>query len=187
MSLLAVTDLALPGLKLLVPRVFSDERGRFVETWNRARMREHGLDLDFVQDNQSLSTETGTIRGLHFQAPPHAQGKLVRVIVGAVRDVVVDLRHSSPAFGRHIAVELSAEGGEQLWVPEGFAHGFVTLQPGTIVAYKVTRPYAPEADGGVAFDDPALAIDWGLDPAAARLSAKDRRHPRLADLPVLFS
>ena len=143
-------------------------------------------DVDFVQDNYSLSRPSGTVRGLHMQSPPSAQNKLVRVLRGRILDVVVDLRRSSPTFGRHVAVELSSENGRQLWVPIGFAHGFVTLEPDTEVAYKVTGFYDKLCDLGLRWDDPALRIDWRVDPAKAVLSDKDREHPLLADLPAIF-
>jgi dTDP-4-dehydrorhamnose 3,5-epimerase len=141
-----------------------------------------GIDIDFVQDNHSLSATVGTLRGLHFQSPPCAQDKLVRVTRGRILDVAVDIRTASPTFGKHVAVELSAANWKQLLVPVGFAHGFVTLEPDTEVQYKVSAPYSPENDHGLAFDDPALGIDWGLPAAALTLSDKDRKHPRLAEM-----
>jgi len=140
-----------------------------------------GVDLDFVQDNQSVSGPVGTVRGLHYQSPPHAQDKLVRVARGAILDVAVDVRVGSPQYGRWVAVELSAENARQLLVPKGFLHGFVTLQPETMVLYKTTDTYAPDCDGAVHFADPDLGIDWGIDPAQAVLSDKDTRAPRFAD------
>jgi dTDP-4-dehydrorhamnose 3,5-epimerase len=139
-----------------------------------------------VQENQSLSVSAGTVRGLHFQSPPRAQGKLVRVVAGEIIDVAVDIRRGSPGRGKVVAERLSADNGHQLWVPPGFAHGFVTLVPNTVVVYKVTDYYSPEHDKGLAWDDPVLGIDWGIDPSAAVLSPKDRTHPRLADLPDYF-
>jgi dTDP-4-dehydrorhamnose 3,5-epimerase len=182
--LFAPTTLA--GVVIFTPRRHGDARGFFVETYNRATFRDNGIDLEFVQDNHSLSATTGTLRGLHFQLHPRAQAKLVRVIRGAILDVAVDIRHGSPTFGQHVAVELSAANGRQLLVPVGCAHGFVTLEPDTEVVYKVTDLYSPEHDRGLAFDDPALAIAWPLPPEGPTLSAKDRTHPRLADLPVCF-
>jgi dTDP-4-dehydrorhamnose 3,5-epimerase len=166
-------ETAIPGVIRFTPRRFGDARGHFVETWNRRTLAAAGVDADFVQDNQSYSAQAGTVRGLHFQAPPHAQGKLVRVLNGAVLDVAVDARSGSPTYGRWVAEELSAETGAQLWVPRGFLHGFVTLQPDTVVAYKVDGYYDRASDGAVRFDDPDLAIDWGVDAAAAVLSDKD--------------
>jgi len=182
-----VEAFAPPGLVAVTPRKFGDARGFLSETWSRRRFAACGIDVDFVQDNHSHSAPAGTIRGLHFQVPPHHQGKLVRVVRGAVLDVVVDLRRGSPAFGRPVAVELSAENWRQLYVPPGFAHGFCTLLPDTEVVYRMTSYYAPEADRGIAFDDPDLAIEWPVEPAAAVLSDKDRRHPRLRDLGPIFS
>jgi dTDP-4-dehydrorhamnose 3,5-epimerase len=169
----------LPDVKVIVPRRFGDARGYFCETWNARRMAEAGLDHAFCQDNESLSAEAGTLRGLHYQAPPFAQTKLVRVVRGAVLDVAVDARRGSPAYGRWVAVRLSAERGEQILVPRGFLHGFVTLEPATLVAYKVDAGYDAAADGSVAWDDPDLGIDWGT--ARPVLSAKDAAAPRFAD------
>jgi len=177
----------IPEVLLVSPKRFGDQRGFFSETWNRRAFAEAtGVTDDFVQDNHSLSGETGVVRGLHFQSPPHAQGKLVRVSRGSVVDVAVDIRVGSPTFGRHVARTLSAENWQQLWVPAGFAHGFCTLEPDTEVQYKVTGYYAPDNDHGLAFDDPALGIDWPVNPAGAILSDKDRKHPRLSDLPEYF-
>ncbi len=169
---------ALPGVLILTPRRFSDDRGWFAETWNRRTMAEAGLDLDFVQDNHSLSQTAGTLRGLHYQAPPHAQAKLVRVVRGAVLDVAVDARRGSATFGRWTGAELSAGNGRQLLIPQGFLHGFVTRAPNTEVQYKCTDYYARDADGSVAWD--SVGIDWGLtgDPV---LSDKDRAAPRFGD------
>ena len=180
--MLSVEETAIPAVKIVTPKKFGDHRGFFSETWNRAAFAEAGLDLDFVQDNQSLSAPVGTLRGLHFQSPPFAQDKLVRVTRGRILDVAVDIRASSPTFGKHVAVELSAENWKQLLVPVGFAHGFVTLEPDTEVLYKVTAPYAPQNDRGLAFDDPALGIDWRLPLSGLTLSDKDRKHPCLAEM-----
>lgn len=144
------------------------------------------MNAQFVQDNQSLSREKGVIRGLHYQVEPRAQGKLVRVVRGAIFDVAVDIRQGSPHFGRHVAVTLSAENWSQLWIPVGFAHGFCTLEPDTEVIYKVTDYYAPECDRGIAFDDPALGIAWPVPAGAATLSDKDRKNPTLAELGQQF-
>lgn len=178
---------ALPGVVIVTPARFGDHRGFFSESWSRRVMAGHGMDLDFVQDNHSLSAQTGTVRGLHFQTPPHAQDKLVRCGRGALLDVAVDIRHGSPTYGQHIAVELSAENGRQLLVPKGFAHGFVTLQPDTEIVYKCTDYYAPDCDAGLRWNDPAVGIDWGVSDAAAVLSDKDAAAPLLADLPVYFT
>ncbi|WP_353184931.1 dTDP-4-dehydrorhamnose 3,5-epimerase [Bosea sp. (in: a-proteobacteria)] len=185
--MILVENSALPDVKIVTPRRFGDHRGFFCETWSRKAFAEAGIDLDFVQDNHSLSAAAGTLRGLHFQSPPAAQDKLVRCTRGRIRDVAVDIRRSSGTFGKHVAVELSAENGRQLLVPAGFAHGFVTLEPDTEVQYKVTAPYAPENDEGLAFDDPALGIDWGLPAEALTLSDKDRKHPRLSELLPFFA
>jgi len=171
---------------LLSPPRFHDERGFFSETYNAADLRAIGITDPFVQDNHSLSLAKGTIRGLHFQIPPRAQGKLVRVVRGAILDVAVDIRHNSPTFGQHVAVELSAENWNQLWIPPGFAHGFCTLEPCTEVLYKVTDYYSPAHDRGLAFDDPDLGIPWPVRPEDAILSEKDRSHPPLRDLPTYF-
>jgi dTDP-4-dehydrorhamnose 3,5-epimerase len=181
-----IERLAIPEVLIIKPRRFGDHRGFFSETWNRAAFREAGIDLDFVQDNHSLSAETGTLRGLHFQTPPRAQDKLVRVVRGAILDVAVDIRVGSPTYGKWVAAEISAEAWNQILVPKGFAHGFCTLTPDTEVLYKVTDLYAPDCDKGLAWDDPDLAIDWPVTPDKAVLSDKDRRHPRLADLPEAF-
>jgi len=184
--MLSVEDTTIPAVRIVTPKKFGDHRGFFSETWNRKAFAEAGLDLDFVQDNQSLSAPVGTLRGLHFQSPPYAQDKLVRVTRGRILDVAVDIRASSASFGRHVAVELSAANWKQLLVPAGFAHGFVTLEPDTEVLYKVTAPYAPQNDHGLAFDDPALGIDWRLPFSELTLSDKDRKHPRLVELPHYF-
>lgn len=178
--------LGIDGPLVLAMRRFADARGAFVETYSRRDFVAIGIADEFVQDNQSLSVKAGTVRGLHFQLPPVPQAKLVRVLRGRILDVAVDLRAHSPSFGRHVAVELSAENGLMLYVPVGFAHGFVTREPNTEVAYKVTAFYSPECDRGVAWDDPELGIPWEVDPAEAVLSDKDRRWPRLADLAPCF-
>jgi dTDP-4-dehydrorhamnose 3,5-epimerase len=170
-----VRTLALPGLILLTPRRFSDARGYFVETYNETTFRAAGISTHFVQDNLSYSTVRGTIRGLHFQLPPAAQAKLVRVLRGRAYDVAVDLRVGSPTYGRWAGEILSADGGEELFVPRGFAHGFCTLEPDTTVAYKDDDYYSPTRDSGIIWNDPRLAIDWPVAPADAVLSDKDRR------------
>jgi dTDP-4-dehydrorhamnose 3,5-epimerase len=171
-----VEDTKLPGVKILTPRRFGDHRGYFSETWNARLIAEHGLDIAFVQDNQSLSVAVGTVRGLHYQSPPHAQGKLVRCGRGALWDVAVDARVGSPTYGQWIGVDLTADNGKQLWIPPGFLHGFVTRAPETEVIYKCTDFYAPECDGAVRFDDPDLGVDWQL-PDTPTLSAKDEKAP----------
>ena len=179
--------LAIPGPLLITARRFADPRGTFMEVFSERDFAALGIAERFVQDNQSRSEAAGTLRGLHFQRPPAAQAKLVRVLRGRVLDVAVDLRAGSPEFGRHVAVELAAGDGRMLYIPAGFAHGFVTREPGTEVAYTASAYYAPELDAGLAWDDPALGIGWGIAPGAAVLSEKDRRLPRLAELgPVGF-
>jgi dTDP-4-dehydrorhamnose 3,5-epimerase len=186
MSMLEIEPTAIPDVKILTPKRIDDGRGFFSEVYNRQRFEHAGFKLDFVQDNHSLSTTVGTIRGLHFQTPPFAQDKLVRVVRGRILDVAVDLRRSSPTFGQHVAVELSAENWRQLLVPVGFAHGFCTLEPDTEVLYKVTAYYSAAHDRGLAFDDPTLEVEWPVAPAEAVVSDKDRQHPRLSELRVYF-
>ncbi|MGU3538852.1 dTDP-4-dehydrorhamnose 3,5-epimerase [Methylobacterium sp. A54F] len=176
----------IPEVKLVRPKRFGDARGWFSETYRADALAEGGIPNAFVQDNQSFSAPQGTVRGLHFQIAPAAQAKLVRVLAGAILDVAVDLRRASPTYGRHVAVRLDAEGGEQLFVPAGFAHGFCTLVPDTMVAYKVDAYYSPAHDRNLAFDDPQIGIAWPVEAGAAILSDKDRAAPRLADLPDLF-
>ncbi|CTQ32587.1 dTDP-4-dehydrorhamnose 3,5-epimerase [Jannaschia rubra] len=171
-----IEDTGLSGLKLLTPRRFGDQRGFFAETWNARTFAEIGIDATFVQDNHSLSEKPGTIRGLHFQAPPHAQGKLVRCGRGALFDVAVDIRRGSTTYGRWFGAELSADNGRMLWVPAGFAHGFLTREPGTEIVYKCTDFYAPETEGALRWD--GCGIDWRFD-GAPILSAKDAEAPTL--------
>lgn len=179
---LRISDAAIPDVKLIVPARHADDRGFLSEVYARDAFREAGLDVDFVQENHSFSTRRGTVRGLHFQRPPHAQGKLVRVSRGAILDVAVDLRAGSPTFGRHVAEIISAEAWNQIYVPAGFAHGFCTLEPDTEVIYKLTDVYAPECEGGLLWNDPALGIAWPVGPDEAILSPRDRNHPTLAEL-----
>lgn len=184
---ITLEDTAIPDVKIIAPQRFGDNRGFFSEVWSRKSFREAGLDLDFVQDNHSLSAKPGTLRGLHFQSPPFAQDKLVRVTRGRIVDIAVDIRQSSPTFGQHVAVELSAENWLQLLIPVGFAHGFCTIEPDTEVIYKVTADYAPDCDHGIAFDDPDIGIIWPFPNNGLTLSDKDRRHRRLRDCRVLFA
>lgn len=170
------------GVKLLTPRRFGDDRGFFSETWNAKTFAAAGIAGPFVQDNHAHSKPKGTLRGLHFQTDPMAQDKLVRVVRGSVYDVAVDLRPGSPTYGRHVAAMLSAGNWAQLWVPKGFAHGYVTLEPDTEVIYKVTEYYSPAHDSGIAWNDPALAIAWPVSAADVVLSDKDKNLPRLAEL-----
>lgn len=178
--------LSIPGVWLLEPAVAHDARGSFSEIYVERDLRRLGLSGSAVQENRSLSTDRGVIRGLHFQIPPHAQDKLVRVARGSIFDVAVDIRVGSPTFGRYVATLLSAQNRLQLWVPRGFAHGLCTLEPDTEVLYKVTDYYAPECDRGVRWDDPDIAIDWPVSTGEAVLSPKDLRLPRLAELPPFF-
>jgi dTDP-4-dehydrorhamnose 3,5-epimerase len=178
-----ITKTELEGVVIVEPAVFEDARGTFSETFSErdfaAGLAAHGFEPPcFVQDNESRSRR-GVVRGLHFQKEPHAQAKLVRAATGRILDVAVDMRASSPTFGRHVAVELSAENRRQLFIPHGFAHGFVALEDDTTVMYKVDAYYAPESDGGVLWNDPALGIDWGIAPSEAILSAKDAALPTM--------
>lgn len=177
----------MPDVKVLVPRRYADARGFLSEVWHGAALEAAGLAHEFVQENHSVSRDAGTVRGIHYQLPPHAQAKLVRVVRGAVLDVAVDLRRRSPTFGRHAAVVLSAEAWNQLYIPEGFAHGFCTLEPETHVLYKLSDYYAPEAERGLHWADPALGIDWPVSPAEAILSEKDRAWPPLSELGEVFA
>lgn len=179
-----IEDTTLHGVKILTPARFGDARGFFSESWNRKRMEEHGIDLDFVQDNHSMSAEVGTIRGLHFQAPPAAQDKLVRCGQGALFDVAVDIRKGSPTYGAWFGIELTAENGRQILVPKGFLHGFITRAPMTEIIYKCTDYYAPDCDGAVRWD--SCGIDWGFD-GHPLLSQKDAAAPALAEFDSPFT
>jgi dTDP-4-dehydrorhamnose 3,5-epimerase len=170
------------GPALITPKMIGDDRGFFMEAFKDGWFRENIANVTFVQDNQSLSRQVGTIRGLHYQKAPMGQGKLIRCLKGSIFDVAVDIRRESPTFGRWIAETLTAERGEQLWVPEGFAHGFCTLEPDTEVFYKVTNPYSREHDAGILFDDPEIGIRWPIDRTLAVLSEKDKVQPPLASL-----
>ena len=181
-----IEDAGLPGLKLLTHRRIDDGRGFFSETYRADALAEHGIKLSFVQDNHSVSKPAGVVRGLHFQSPPHAQAKLVRVVRGRILDVAVDIRCGSPTYGRHVAIELSAENWQQLLVPVGFAHGFCTLVEETEVIYKVSAYYSAAHDQGFAWDDPALGIAWPVTADNAVLSERDRKHPMLAALTSPF-
>jgi dTDP-4-dehydrorhamnose 3,5-epimerase len=185
-ALLEVRPLALAGVLEIRPQRLSDERGFFSEVWSRRAFADAGIDVDFVQDNHSLSREAGVLRGLHFQSPPFAQDKLVRVSRGAVFDVAVDIRTGSATFGQWVGVRLSAAEWNQMLVPKGFAHGFLALEPDTEVQYKVTAPYSRDHDRGIRFDDPAIGIEWPIDKAALILSDKDRAAPLLAEIETGF-
>jgi dTDP-4-dehydrorhamnose 3,5-epimerase len=180
-------DFDLPGPVEIVPRRIGDERGYFAEVFRQDAFAGHCGAYAFVQENESLSRRAGTLRGLHFQAPPFEQGKLVRCTAGAVFDVAVDLHHGSAHYGRWVSVTLSAERGNMLWIPPGFAHGFCTLEPGSVVNYKVTAPYSAEHDKGVAWDNPDINVNWPPEADRETLSAKDRAQPALADLPAFFA
>ena len=181
--MLEITQTSLPDIVIMTPKRFGDNRGFFGESWNRQRMAENGFDIDFVQDNHSLSRDVGTVRGLHFQSPPHAQGKLVRCGRGRLFDVAVDVRKGSPTYGQWVGEELSFENGKQLWIPAGFLHGFVTREPDTEIIYKCTDHYAPECDGGVHWD--SCGIDWGFDGTPV-LSGKDEVAQTLTDFDSPF-
>ena len=176
----------IPAVKILAPKKYGDHRGFFSETFSRKLLRDLGVDLEFVQDNHSLSAEKGTVRGLHYQLPPMAQDKLIRVTRGGILDIAVDIRRGSPTFGKHVAAVISAENWRQIFVPAGFAHGFVTLDPATEVLYKVSNYYSPKDERGIRWNDPALGIQWGIAEGAAVLSEKDRKYPVLADATELF-
>ncbi|MDX1779844.1 MAG: dTDP-4-dehydrorhamnose 3,5-epimerase [Thalassovita sp.] len=180
-----ITKTDLPDVLVITPDRFGDHRGFFSESWNRKRLEQAGLNLpDFVQDNHSFSRETGTVRGLHFQAPPHAQGKLVRCGRGRLFDVAVDIRVGSPSYGKWVGAELSFDNGRQLWIPAGFLHGFMTLEPDTEIVYKCTDYYTPDCDGAVAWD--SCGIDWPLEGGEPILSEKDANAPALADFTSPF-
>lgn len=177
---------AIPDVLLIEPVRHGDARGFFSEVWSRRSLAAHGLDVEFVQDNHAHSAQKGVLRGLHFQRPPSAQGKLVRVARGAILDVAVDIRAGSPTYGQHVAVELSAENWRQLWVPRGFAHGYLTLEPDTEVLYKTDAYYDRAADAGIAWNDPAFGIAWPVETGSVILSDKDRSAPRLAGIAPPF-
>lgn len=181
-----VETLAIPDVKIVTPRRFTDARGYFSETFSDVAWRSAGFQSSFVQDNHVYSITKGVVRGLHYQLPPAAQGKLVRVARGAVLDVAVDIRRTSPTFGKHVSAVLSAANGKQIWVPAGFAHGYVTLEDETEVFYKVTELYAPHFERGIRWNDPALGIDWRVSECDALLSEKDKALPLLADAPDPF-
>lgn len=181
-----IIETAIPDVKILEPRRFADRRGVFCETYNRKTLASLGIDLEFVQDNQSISLERGVVRGMHFQLPPFAQAKLVRVVRGSVLDVVVDIRRGSATFGRHVSTVLSADNWRQVFVPAGFAHGFCTLEANTEVLYKVSAYYSPQHDRGILWNDPALGIDWPVLAGEAKLSEKDQKHPTLRESKDLF-
>jgi dTDP-4-dehydrorhamnose 3,5-epimerase len=181
-----IIQTAIPGVWVIRPRVFPDNRGSFSETYNLRTFAEVGLELAFVQDNQSISTRRGTVRGLHFQIPPMAQAKLVHVLRGSILDVAVDVRRGSPTYGLYVSRILSAANQEQIFIPIGFAHGFCTHEDDTVVLYKVSNFYSPAHERGVRWNDPVLAVDWGISEAEALLSVRDQAHPSLNELPSFF-
>ena len=181
-----ITRLAIPDVFLVKPLRRGDHRGWFAETFKATVLAEHGVTHPWVQDNMAFSAAPGTLRGLHFQSPPHAQAKLVSVSQGRILDVAVDARKGSPTYGRHVAAELDAADGVQIYVPAGFLHGYVTRAPDTVVQYKVSDVYAPDCDGGVLWNDPDLGIDWGIAAEQAQLSAKDVNAQRFADFKSPF-
>ncbi len=183
---LTCETLAIPDVKVIRPKKHGDDRGFFSETYSQNAFAEIGIHIPFVQDNHAFSAAAGTLRGLHFQSPPFAQDKLVRVIRGSIFDVAVDLRKGSPTFGKCVSAIISAKDWNQILVPVGFAHGLLTLEPDTEVIYKVSNFYAPQHDLGVLWNDPALGISWPLNGMDPILSAKDKVQPRLADLPAYF-
>ena len=183
---MTITPLAIPDVLLITPKRHGDARGWFSETWSQKALAGTVADTAFVQDNQAFSAAKGTLRGLHFQLAPHAQGKLIRALKGAIFDVAVDIRAGSPTYGQFVSAELTAEGGEQLWVPRGFAHGYCTITDDCEIFYKVDGQYAPDREGGISWNDPDLAIPWPLD-GEPILSGKDQVLPRLKALgPVQF-
>lgn len=182
-----VIETSIAAVKLITPRRFGDKRGFFSEIYNRRALADIGITTEFIQENHAYSADPGTLRGLHFQCPPATQTKLLRVLRGAALDVCVDLRRGSPTFGQHVMAELTAESGQQILCPQGFAHGILTLKPHTEIAYKVDAYYAPELDLGVRFDDPDLGIDWPFAEEDLILSDKDRQQPFLRDLPEIFT
>lgn len=180
-----VINTEIPGVVIIEPRVFGDHRGYFFESFSERDFKENVREVKFVQDNESKSCY-GVLRGLHFQKPPHAQSKLVRVVKGRVLDVAVDIRRGSPTFGKHVAVELSEDNHRQFFIPRGFAHGFVVLSEEAVFQYKCDNYYAPQSEGAVAWDDPDLGIDWGVPMDKVILSDKDKVHPRLKDAEDVF-
>jgi len=177
-----IIETKLPGVLVLAPKVHTDHRGFFMESYHRELLRQHGLQFDFVQDNHSLSVQAGTVRGLHYQLAPYAQTKLLRVLSGAIYDVAVDIRRDSPTFGQWVSEILTAENKRQILIPKGFAHGFCTLVADTEILYKVDEYYSAEHDRGIRWNDPAIGIDWPMLEANVTLSAKDAELPVLADM-----
>jgi dTDP-4-dehydrorhamnose 3,5-epimerase len=183
---LKIELLPIQDIFTIAPTKHGDHRGFFSETYRSDVLRAHGVNVEFVQDNHVYSSEHGVLRGLHYQTAPHAQGKLVRCVRGSILDVSVDVRSGSPTFGQHVAIELSAANWKQLWIPPGFAHGYVTLEPDCEVIYRVTDYYAPDCEAGIAWDDPDLGIDWRISTSELILSEKDRKNPLLSDIVTPF-
>jgi dTDP-4-dehydrorhamnose 3,5-epimerase len=187
MSNFSSERLTIPDVILIRVRKFADSRGHFLETFRKSDFAELGIECEFVQDNQAFSGQTGTIRGLHFQVPPHAQAKLVRVLRGAVYDAAVDLRRGSPTYGKWCGARLSADGGEQIFVPRGFAHGYCTLEPDAVVAYKVDAYYAPQSEAGLIWNDPEIGVDWTIPAARVLVSEKDSKLGSLRSFETPFT
>jgi len=183
---MTVQPLAIPDVKLITPKKFGDNRGFFAETYSFKTLQDAGIDCTFVQDNHSLSATPGTVRGLHYQVAPHAQCKLIRVLKGSILDVAVDIRRGSPTFGKFVTAVLSSENFQMMYVPTGFAHGFATLEPNTEVTYKVSTYYAPAAERGIRWNDPAIGVPWNIPENEATLSGKDKIAPMLKDMAELF-
>jgi dTDP-4-dehydrorhamnose 3,5-epimerase len=181
-----VIETDIQGPRILLPDKIGDQRGFFSEVYSRKMLANAGIAVDFIQDNHSLSVQKNVVRGMHYQIPPMAQDKLVRVVRGSILDIVVDVRKNSPTFGKHVSVVLSAENWKQIFVPVGFGHGFITLEPNTEVLYKVSREYSPAHERAFRWNDPALKIDWGADESKVILSPRDRTHPMFKDLKDLF-
>lgn len=181
-----IQTLKIPDVKIIKPKKFGDHRGFFSEVYNKSRLKAYDIKIDFIQDNHSLSVEQGTLRGLHFQTPPFAQDKLVRVVRGSIYDVAVDIRRSSPTFGEYVAATLTATDWNQILVTKGFAHGFITLEPNTEVIYKVSADYSPINDKGIAWNDPSIGIDWPFEESKIILSEKDEKHPLLNEIITPF-
>jgi dTDP-4-dehydrorhamnose 3,5-epimerase len=176
----------IPAVKILAPVRHGDHRGFFSEVYSKRVLAELGVDVEFVQDNHSMSAANGVLRGLHYQVQPMAQNKLLRVVSGAILDIALDIRRASPTFGQHVSAIISAQNWRQIFVPVGFAHGFVTLEPNTEVLYKVSRDYSPPHERGIRWNDPALGIEWGIKPEAVTLSQRDKGHPTLIEASDLF-
>jgi len=181
-----IQSLAIPDIRIITLKKIGDDRGFFSETYKKNRLAEQGIDIDFVQDNHACSTRVYTLRGLHFQIPPYAQDKLIRVTRGSILDVAVDIRRNSPYYGRHVSAVISTHLWNQIFVPAGFAHGFITLEDNTEVIYKVSNYYSAQHDKGLLWKDPDLGIDWPVGEGEMVLSKKDCQHPRLRDLPEYF-